>query len=259
MRMARKRRHLALEVYPKDPVLVNPLNIERFGALSGDSWGAGGMWAAMDWIVEGDNAVRKRVAELAISSDSKQVRDQAGLMLAIVDGNITPISKNHSFEEGEGNLSANWSYWVKPDPVTKKGVGRMLRSADRAHDGERSLLCDSMYRGGPVNSIRPLPPGKYCAFAWVYVDMPEGTESEGTCELAITPRGEDGQNLPGLSTKITPPPGKWTLIVAGGKIQQEINGKEVTHALMIPIVDGFREGGKVYWDEVALYRVEEGE
>jgi len=133
----------------------------------------------------------------------------------------------------------------------------MLRSTDQAHDGERSLLCDSMYRGGPVNSIRPLPPGKYCAFAWVYVDVPEGAECKGTCELAVTPRGDDGQNLPGLSTKITPPPGKWTLIVAGGKIEAEINGKEVTHALMIPIVDGFRDGGKVYWDEVALYRVEE--
>jgi hypothetical protein len=111
----------------------------------------------------------------------------------------------------------------------------------------------------PVHTIRPLPPGNYCAFAWVYVDLPEGTENKGTCELAVTPRGADGQNLPGLSTKITPPPGKWTLIVTGGKIEQEINGKEVTHALMIPIVDGFRDGGKVYWDEVALYRVEKAE
>jgi len=259
MRMARKRRHLALEVYPKDPVLVNPLGMERFGALSGETWGGNGMWAVMGWVAKGNNAVRNRVAELADSSESEYVRDQAGLMLAIVDGNITPISKNSSFEEGPGNLSADWSYWVKPDPVTKKGVGKMLGSTDRAHDGERSLLCDSMYRGGPVNAIRPLPPGKYCAFAWVYVDMPEGTECKGTCELAVTPRGDDGQNLPGLSTKITPPPGKWTLVVAGGKIEAKINGKEVTHALMIPIVDGFRDGGKVYWDEVALYRVEERE
>ena len=216
------------------------------------------MWAVMGWVAKGNNAVRQRVAELTDSSESEHVRDQAGLMLAIVDGNITPISKNHSFEEGKGNLSDNWSYWVKPDPVTNK-MGRMLRTTDRTHDGERSLLCDSMFRGGPVNSIRPLPPGKYYAFAWVYVDVPEGTESKGYCELAVVPRGADGRNLPGLSTKITPPPGKWTRIVAGGKIEAEIYGKEVTHALMIPIVDGFQDGGKVYWDEVALYRVEEAE
>ena len=46
--------------------------------------------------------------------------------------------------------------------------------------------------------------------------------------------------------------GRWTLFVAGGKIHQEINGKGVTHALMLPIVDGFREGGKVHRDEVVL-------
>jgi hypothetical protein len=257
VQMARKRRHLALQVYPQDPVLVNPLNIERYGALSGESWGAGGMWASMDWLAKGNNAVRQRVAELATTSPSEHVREQAALMLAIVDGQIAPLSENSSFEEGEGNRSAGWSYWVKPDPVSKKGVGRMLRTAARAHHGDHSLLCDSMYRGGPVNVIRPLEPGRYCALAWVYVDMPQGSEGNGTCELAVTPRGDDGRNLPGLSTKITPPRGKWTLIATGGRIEERINGKQVTHALMIPIVDGFRNGGKVYWDEVALYRVEE--
>ncbi len=90
-------------------------------------------------------------------------------------------------------------------------------SSHLVHHGGSSIggpvaLCDSMYRGDPVNTVRPLLPGKYCAFAWVYVDMPEGTECEGTCELAVTPRGDDSQNFPGLSNKITPPSGKWTLI-----------------------------------------------
>jgi hypothetical protein len=214
------------------------------------------MWSVMSWVAAGNNAVRRSVAKLAENAESVHVRDQASLMLAIVDGKITPISTNASFEVGTGNVSAGWSYWVKPDPVTKKGVGRMLRSTDRAHGGEYSLLCDRMYRGGPVHTIRPLPPGKYCAFAWVYVDMAEETQCHGTCELAVTPRGDDGQNLPGLSTKITPSVGKWTLIVTGGKIEQEIRGKPVTHALLIPIVDGFRDGGKVYWDEVSLYQVD---
>lgn len=257
MVMATKRRRLALEVYPKDPVLLHPLTLERYGALSGETWGGNGMWAAMSWVLKGDNPVRKRVVELAQSSKSERVREQAALMLAIADGRTTPVSKNPSFEEGEGNLSADWSYWVKPDPVTKRPVGRMLRSTDHAHAGKYSLLCDAMYRGGPVNTIRPLPPGKYCALAWVFVDASEGADSKGTCELVITPRDDDGRNLPGPSTKITPPLRRWTLIVAGGEIKQEIKGKEVTHALMIPIVTGFRNGGKVYWDEVALYRVGE--
>ena len=51
MRMARKRRHLAFEVYPQDPVLVNPLGIERYGALSGETWGGNRIWAVMDWVI----------------------------------------------------------------------------------------------------------------------------------------------------------------------------------------------------------------
>ncbi|NCP30071.1 MAG: hypothetical protein GW867_08620, partial [Armatimonadetes bacterium] len=38
---------------------------------------------------------------------TEHVRDQASLMLAIVDGKITPLSKNASFEEGEGATSPN--------------------------------------------------------------------------------------------------------------------------------------------------------
>ena len=253
MHFARKRRHLALEVFPKHPVLLNPLSITRFPALSGETWGTGGMWGAMELVMRGENVVRTRVMELASQSESQHVRDQASLMLAVADGEISPISANPSFEEGEGQASAGWSYWVKPDPHTKKAVGRMLRVEDVAHTGGASLLCDGMYRGGPVHTIRPLPPGKCCALAWVYV--PKGQVGTGTCELVLTPRGDDGNNLPGLSTKITPRPGEWTLIVAGGRIERTIKGTEVTHALLIPIVDGFADGGKVYWDDVGTYRI----
>jgi len=256
MRMAQKRRHLALNVYPKDPVLLNPLNIEKYAALSGESWGGNGIWAVMDLVSKGDNAVRKKVEELAQESDWENIRHQAWLMLAIADGKITPLSRNPSFEQGEGDATADWNYWVKSDPNTKKPVGRMLRVEDKAHTGRASLLCDGMYRGGPVQSIEGLQEGKYCGLAWVYV--PEGQESKGTAELSVTPRDKQGNNLPGFGTKIVPRPGRWTLIVAAGRIPKEIKGKEVHHVMLIPIEDSFRDVGKVYWDDVALYRVEEG-
>jgi len=47
--------------------------------------------------------------------------------------------------------------------------------------------------------------------------------------------------------------GEWTLIVAGARIDKEINGNEVTHALLIPLVDGFGPEAKVYWDDVGLH------
>jgi len=257
MRMAQKRRRLALEVYPKDPVLVNPLNIDRYGALGGETWGSSSLWAAMDWVVRGGNAVRRRVVEMAREAEEGNVREQARLMLAVADGKVEPISSNPSFEEGEGEAAMDWSYWVKPDPHTQEPVGRMLRAEGPSHTGRASLLCDGMYRGGPVQTIEGLEPGRYCALAWVYV--PEGQTVRGTAELAVTPRDAGDQNLPGFSTKVTPTAGRWTLIVAAGRIAREIRGKEVTHVMLIPIVDGFGEGVKVYWDDVALYRMEEVE
>jgi len=257
MRMAQKRRYLALEVYPKDPVLLNPLNIDRYVALSGESWGGNGIWAVMDWVSKGDNAVRKKMEELAQESDCENVRCQLQLMLAIADKKVKPISRNPSFEQGEGTASADWTYWVKPAPNTGKPVGRMLKVENQSHTGKASLLCDSMYRGGPVQSIMDFQEGKYCGLAWVYV--PEGQVSKGTTELSITPRDKQGNNLPGFSTKIVPRPGRWSLIVASGRIPKEIEGKEVHHIMIIPIVDGFQDGGKVYWDDVALYRIEDGE
>ena len=251
--MAKQRLRLALDEFPKDPVLVHPLDIERFQAYYGSTWGGGALWITMDWVARGDNAVRKKVAELARSSESHDIRGRAQLMLDIVDGKITPVSTNSSFEEGKGEGADGWGYWVKPDPVTNKTVGKMLRSEEMAHTGKYSLLCDSMYRGGPVLTLKELKPGKYCAMGWVYT--PEGQESKGMAELALTPRGDDGNNLPGLSTKINPIPGRWTLVVAGGEIPEQINGTKVTNALLIPIVEGFRDG-KVYWDDVSLYRVD---
>lgn len=254
MFMAHKRRHLALNVYPNDQVLVNPLNIERYGRLSGQNWGIHSLWSVMDWVTQDNSAVRKRLAELAHNSDLENAHNQVKLMLSIADGKITPVSQNSSFEEGEETAATNWSYWVKPDPHTNRPVGRMLRDREHYHTGNTSLLCDGMYRGGPVQTIDEPAPGMYCALAWVYV--PEGQSSRGTVELVVTPRGEDGKNLPGFSNKVTPRSGEWTLIVASGEIPQQFQGKEVTHTMLIPIVDGFADGGKVYWDDVALYRID---
>ena len=255
IRMSRHRLYLAREVFPKDPVLVHPLDIDRFKSYSGATWGAASLFALMDLVTRGENAVRKKVVELAHQSDYEEIREQARLMLDIAEGRASPISPNPSFEEGKGEAAEGWWFWVKPDYLTDKVVGRMLRTDEQAHTGKHSVLCDRMYRGGPVTTIKNLQPGKHYALAWVYV--PEGQEAKGTAELVVIAKTEDGQNdTPSLSAKITPTPGRWTLIVAAGEIPAEIAGKKVTQALLIPIVDEFRQT-KVYWDDVALYRVEQ--
>jgi len=145
--------------------------------------------------------------------------------------------------------------------LPEKPIGRMLRTEEVAHTGKASLLCDGMQRGGPVQQIEFKPfdfaqdkkPGKFCALAWVYA--PQGQESKGTVELSVTPLDEKGGNLPGYGTTVTPTPGKWMLLAVGLDCPAEIEGKKVRGIRIVPIVNGFENGGKVYLDDVGLYRV----
>ncbi|MFQ6097090.1 MAG: MFS transporter, partial [Armatimonadota bacterium] len=81
LRMAERRRRLALNEFPNDPVLVHPLPIERYPPLAGQTWGSRAVWSLVDWLTKSD-AVRRRVSELAEGSDSAAVREATGLMLA---------------------------------------------------------------------------------------------------------------------------------------------------------------------------------
>jgi hypothetical protein len=248
LRMAEKRRHLALQIFPGDPVLLNPLGFDKFPTLAGEQWGGRGLWAVMDWVAKGKNAVRSRVEELTQKSESPAVRAQARKMLRVADGKAKPLSLNPSFEEGIGTT---WTYWLNPAPAesVNKSVGRMRRVEDVAHTGKASLLCEGIYRGGPHQSIKFPGPGRYCALAWVYAH--QGQDSKGTVELSLTPRGDKGQNLTSFSTKIIPPPGQWTLIVVAADIPAKLGGKDVVSLRLCPIVDSFQTS-KIYWDDVAL-------
>lgn len=250
LEMAHKRRVLALEVYPKDPVLVHPITVDDMDSLAGTTWGGSGLWAVMDFVMKGDNPVRRKVEELTKSA-SPLVAQQARFMLAVADGKTEILTKNASFEEG----SAPWSFWVKPEgSEVGPPVGKMVLSQDLAHSGKTSVLCDGMYRGGPVYTL-PFPgPGKYVALAWVYV--PAGQDAAmGTTELAVTPRDDQNVNIQSYSTKINPTPGEWKLIVVGADIPAELKGRPVKSLYLIPIVDSFK-GGKVYFDDVSLHRLQ---
>ncbi len=253
LQMAQRRRHLALEIFPKDPVLVNPLGIDRFPALSGTTWGGRGLSAIAEWVVKGDNRVRQRVQELAAQAEADLVREQAALLLALADGTIELVSANPSFEEGSGEQALDWSYWRKPDEGPDKPLGRMLRSRDAAHTGEYGLLCDAMLRGGPVQTLATPGPGRYVAAAWV--SAPTGQTSAGTVELTLTPLDEKGRNLPGYSSgPVQPQAGRWTLLTVGVNLPESIGGSKVVRVRLIPIVDGFQDGGHVIIDDVGLKR-----
>jgi len=255
LQMAQRRRHLALDVFPRDPVLVNPLGIDRYPALAGTNWGGSGLGTVADWVVKGDNRVRQRVRTLAAESDSDLVRQHAALLLALADGSLKLVSSNPSFEEGSGEGANGWSFWRKPDEPHNNPLGRMLRSRDVVRSDAHSLLCDSMLRGGPFQQIASPGPGRYVAVAWVYA--PAGQTSPGTVELALGPLDERGRNLPGYSSGTAPPPaGRWSLVTVIATVPETLAGSKVARLRLVPIVDGFQAGGRVYLDDVGLYRLD---
>ncbi len=239
--MGVKRQQIAEEL-AEHPVLLHSLGLDRFPALRGDTWGATSLWKIFDWL-ERSEAVAQRIKELADAGDSQAVRDQAAIMLNVVQGTGQNLAPDPSFEEG-----GKWSNWVK------WGQGSMGVSEDEARTGARSMLCDGMARGGPNQTVAFVP-GRYAAVCFVRV--PDGQESKGTVELAITPRDAEHQNLPSTSTTITPVPGRWQAVATGGDIPATLSNKEVAEMLLIVIVNGFEEGERIYIDDVSLYRLGE--
>jgi hypothetical protein len=220
----------------------------RNSSLSADTWTGGGLWRAYDLAAREDGGVRARIRELSESKLSPNVQSQARMMLALIDGGLQPLTRNPSFEEGEGNLAQDWSLWVK------WGVGAMRRSDEVAHTGTFSVLCDGMKRGGP-NQVLDITPGTYGAVCFIYI--PGGQDSKGTAELSMTLRDAKGDNLPSTATRILPTPGRWTALGVAAEVPAKIGDKEVKQVMPILIVDGFAADDKLYIDDLMLYRFDE--
>lgn len=234
------RRSEVFERFRGHPVLDTPLGMDRYGALRGDNWGSGLLWRLLDWVRR-DERVRAAVEALR-QHDSERVRDQAEALLVIASGERGErLSVNDSFEDGVNG----WSLWVK------ENTGTMRHSTDLAHTGQGSVLCDGMRRGGP-NQIIAVRPGRYLAVCYVYV---EPGAARGTVTLAPTMRGDNDVNLPSPSTELVPAPGQWVALICPLTVPAAVNDTPVTKVLLVAIVDGFQDGGKVYIDDLAFYRL----
>jgi len=144
LEMGRRRQQLVTEVFPKHPELLHPIDFDRYPLLRGDQWGAGLIWAALDWAGKSEK-VRQRLRELA--DPSKAASLPAKTMLLVLDKASQPVSKDPSFEAPEGKWPAAWSRWIK------ENVGSIEISPKAAHSGETGALCRGVKRGGPLQSV----------------------------------------------------------------------------------------------------------
>lgn len=245
MSMDQKRRHLVTDVYASDPVLKHPRGIDSF---AGTNWGTSGIWKVVDWVAKGDTAVRQRVEGFASDSNPQNIRDEARLLLTIADNKATTVSSNTSFETGEGEQAADWYYWIRQDAQGGKFQGRMLRAEGISHTGNAGLLCDSIGRGGPVQDLANIEPGKYYVIAWVY--GAPGQKSSGTVQVVLNSEDNGTQCLIS-SIEVKPSPGVWTPVVGAGTVPSNV-GK----ARLVTVVDGLQKNGsKVYIDDMSLCRI----
>ena len=216
--------------------------------MSGASWGAGTLWKAYDVFAKAapESPLRRRIDELA-QGDSA-LADQARMLRRVVDGGAKPLTRNASFEEGEGGAAKDWTWWVKWE------TGRMYRTRDLARTGTWSVCFDGMKRGGPVQQL-PIEPGRYGLVCFVYV--PEGQGAGGSVELAMTLRDEKSVNLPSASTTVVPVPGRWTAVAVAQDVPAEIGGKAVKFVMPMLIPTGFGPDQKVYFDDLQLFPLDD--
>jgi len=243
--MARKRRQIALEEFPRHPELLRQIDFDRRPMLRGDDWGAGLLWRAFDWV-DRSSAVRRRVGELA-ESPVAPVALQAKTMLLLTDETSKPLSRNPSFEQAEGKWPSEWSRWIKTDAGTKTA------SPQAARTGRLGVLCKGMARGGPHQTLDVVP-GRYAAIA--HVRVPQEPQGNATVSVQMTPLDEKGQNLPAIGTTVRAAACDWTRIAAAGEIPAAIDGKAVQRVRLIVIVDGFEPDEEIHLDDVAMYRIE---
>jgi len=247
VRMAERRRQLATEVFPKDPVLRHGSGWDRLPLVRGENWTAGLPWAAFGWALESDGPLRKRIRNIA-GREQHLLGDHARLMLALIDGDRKPLSGNPSFEHPGGKWPKPWSRWVK------WGAGSMVPSPDAARSGALGVLCKSVKRGAPHQTVT-VTPGRYGAVAFVRV--PREPQGNATITLSLMPLNEEGTNLSSgeLSAKIAADACEWTPIAVAGTIPEEVGGETVEAVRLIVIVDGFGPGEDVHIDDVTMFRL----
>ncbi|MFO8012064.1 MAG: DUF4838 domain-containing protein [Phycisphaerae bacterium] len=250
--MAGKRRRLALQVYPKDPVLQHPISIAgRHGRLlGGEGWAAGALWSLFGWVTaHPDGPVRERLEAMARGADEGRVREHAGLLLRVARGEGEVLSQNPGFEAGTDPHAEGWGRWVKG------GTGTIVRTADAARTGGAGVRCRGVARGGPHQTVE-VTAGRHAAVA--FVRCPQPLADGATVTLSVIPRDGEDRNLGGaLRTSLRPPPGRWTAVAVAGDVPAQVGGAAVAKVLLIVTVDGLAPADVVDVDDVRLYRLAE--
>ncbi len=244
--MAAKRMRLALEEFPRDPVLRLPIDFTQTPLLRGDTWGNDLLWPAFDWAARGEGPVRQRLRRLAAAS-GMPASLQARTMLLLVDPRAKPVSRNPAFTAGKGGWAEGWGRWVRDR-------GKITLDAKAGVEGRPAILCTGVTRGGPLQDL-DLPAGRYGAVAMLRV--PQAVQGNATLTLTMVGLDEKRRSLgPPLSSVIPARAGVWTRLAVAGDIPAAYHNTPLKQIRLIVVVDGFQRSEEAHVGQLALYRLD---
>ncbi len=248
MGAAQKRREL-LETFKTDPLYAGAADyITRYDGTRGESWGQGVLWPLLSWARKSD-AVKNRLREIA-TSGKPDAKSSATLLLRVIENPGTQLLKNSDFAAG----AAAWSIWDKnAEDAAIFHKGTFAPSAEYSQHGH-SLLIQGLGRGALMQNA-PYQPGSY--YLALNYQMPE-IVPRANATLLIQLLDEAGKVV---AVKDAILPNSSIALHAGAPTSAIVpfelpaNAGSAKSIRVMFLMDGFGPDGKIYLDEVGLYRL----
>ncbi len=250
MFQVRRRRELT-KAFAQDPLFKESVPFfVIYPATNGENWGISLVWNLLPWAKKSAR-VEQKLRELA-ANDRSSVREQANLILKIVDGKTEFLSSNGSFEEG----NREWTFWDHgKDDSTYRQAEWTVSSQQVAH-GAMSLKIKGLQLGGPYQ-LFSYKAGNYLVTASFYV--PE-TSQKGDARMVLHALGTKGENLGGRfalpSTPLTLQPGKWHHAVIPFVLPEDNTGTAVKLRVLVEM-ENYASEETVYVDNMEVHRIAE--
>lgn len=249
------RRDALAEEFAKDAELATPA-LQSDG-LSGVEVDGDAFGHLADWLrgAEADDPVHTRVQALITQTETPMVAALGRLLLATAT-EAEPLNANGSFELGSGNTAQGWDYWIGGS-----GSGSIKRTTEHARSGEYGLLVQGVGRGGPnVVVTITKPDGDPGLFNGVFglvshYWVPAGQEG-GVVMPHLALQTADGDEIAREEpprTLVAGTAGRWATACKLFRVDQSNVGR----LQIILSVFEFGSGDKVYFDDVALHRLQD--
>ena len=182
LEMVEKRHHLATEVFPEHPVL---LNVSEALLFENDRGLVDLLWAVYAWTAANEDRaaeVMRRFRELPDRYAETPIGELAALLISIHENpdRLVERVQNGSFEEDGGpaaeaapdldwtsdTMPPPWSKWIRPATTA-----RVEWTAEQAHSGRRSIKISEATAASVLQRVDVNPGETYLVSVYVNADI----------------------------------------------------------------------------------------